>query len=69
MNNIVNALINRVKNLQEFEIYAHIDNHILFDGVIPFDMTIKNNVATFKVFALNKEEAHAQVNNWLKDRV
>lgn len=69
MSNIVNDLINRVKNLREFKIYAHIDGYIMFDGVVPFDVSIKGNIATFKVLALNKEEAQAKVNDWLKDRV
>jgi hypothetical protein len=64
-----NAVINRVRNLKKFEIYYHIDQPIQFNGVIPFDISIKENLATFKVLAATKEEAKSKVDSWLNDRV
>ena len=68
ISNVVDALINRAKQLTEFEIYSYVDGPIQFDGVVPFNISINKNVATFKVFALSKEEAKHQVDEWLKDR-
>lgn len=66
---IANALINRAKGLKEFEVYCYLDEPIRFDGAVPFDISIKENVATFKVLASNKEEAKVKVDEWLKDRI
>ena len=69
--NIINisvAVIKRAKNLQQFKVYSHIDTPIDFNGVVPFDLSIKDNIATFKVYALSKEEAKRQVDEWLKER-
>jgi hypothetical protein len=66
---IAKALINRAKNLQEFEIYSRINEPIYFNGVVPFDISIKDNLATFKVLAVSKEEAKAKVDKWLEDRL
>lgn len=65
---IVDALIDRAKNLQKYEVYSYVDTPIGFDGAVPFDISIKDNIATFKVYALSKEEAKHQVDEWLKDR-
>jgi hypothetical protein len=66
---IANALINRAKNLQEFEVYSQIDSPIYFDGTVPFDIKITNNLAVFKVLAVSKEEAKQKVDQWLEDRI
>ena len=66
--NIADAVIKRAKNLQQFKVYSHIDTPIDFNGVVPFDLSIKDNIATFKVYALSKEEAKRQVDEWLKER-
>jgi hypothetical protein len=66
---IADALINRAKNLQEFEVYSRIDSPIYFDGAVPFDIKINDNLATFKVLAISKEEAKQKVDQWLEGRI
>lgn len=66
---MANDLINRAKNLKRFEIIRELENGIMFDGAVPFD--IKSNGSEFSIytFAATSEEAEAQVDIWLKDRV
>jgi hypothetical protein len=62
-------LINRARNLQRFEVVRELENGIMFDGAVPFD--IKSNGTEFVIysFAVTQEEAEANVDTWLKDRV
>lgn len=62
-------LINRARNLQRFEVVRELENGIMFDGAVPFD--IKSNGQEFSIYAyaVTLEEAEAQVDTWLKDRV
>ena len=62
-------LINRARNLQKFEVVRDLENGIMFDGAVPFD--IKGNGTEFSIYsyAVTQEEAEAQVDLWLKDRV
>ena len=62
-------LINRARNLQRFEVVRDLENGIMFDGAVPFD--IKSNGQEFSIYAyaVTLEEAEAQVDTWLKDRV
>jgi hypothetical protein len=62
-------LINRARNLQRFEVIRELENGIMFDGAVPFD--IKSNGTEFLIysFAVTQEEAEANVDMWLKDRV
>lgn len=67
---MANDLINRARNLKVFEVERDIsDNGILFDGTVPFDIRANRETAWFKVYATTKEEAEAQVDNWLSWRV
>jgi hypothetical protein len=65
---IANALITRVRNLQEFEVRRHINGPLFFNGVVPFDMQINEDCAWFKVLAISQEEAETIVDNWLSTR-
>jgi hypothetical protein len=62
-------LINRARNLQKFEVVRDLENGIMFNGAVPFD--IKSNGTEFSIytFAITQEEAEAQVDTWLQDRV
>jgi hypothetical protein len=66
---MANDLINRAKNLQRFEVVRELENGIMFDGEVPFD--IKGNGTEFKIYAyaITEAEAEAQVDVWLQDRV
>jgi MinD superfamily P-loop ATPase len=64
---IANALINRAKNLQEFEVRRILEKTLSFNGTIPFDMSIKDDCGWFKVFAESQKEAEEIVDQWLID--
>jgi hypothetical protein len=71
MNSIdmANDLINRAKNLKKFEVKRMLENGILFNGTIPFDIKGKDDCYWIYTYAITQEEAEAQVDTWLKDRV
>lgn len=66
---IANALINRAKNLQEFEVRRFIDGPIFFNGSVPFDMSVNEGCAWFRVLAVSQSEAESAVDSWLENRV
>jgi hypothetical protein len=71
MNSIdmANDLINRAKNLKKFEVKRMLENGILFNGTIPFDIKGRDDCYWIYTYAITQEEAEAQVDTWLKDRV
>jgi len=68
MNSIdmANDLIFRAKNLQEFVVETDVPEDFQFNGVIPFDMQIKDSIITAKVMALDFNEAVTQLDNFLE---
>lgn len=51
------AVMNRIKNLTEFEVQVDIPEDFQFDGVVPYDMSISGDKAFVKVVATNIVEA------------
>jgi len=66
---MANDLINRAKNLKKFEVKRMLENGILFNGAIPFDIKGRDDCYWIYAYAVTQEEAEAQVDTWLKDRV
>jgi hypothetical protein len=66
---MANDLINRAKNLKKFEVIRELENGILFNGTVPFDIKGKDDCYWIYAYAVTQEEAEAQVDAWLKDRV
>jgi hypothetical protein len=66
---MANDLINRAKNLKKFEVKRMLENGILFNGTIPFDIKGRDDCYWIYAYAVTQEEAEAQVDTWLKDRV
>jgi hypothetical protein len=66
---MANDLINRAKNLKKFEVKRLLENGILFDGTIPFDIKGRDDCYWIYAYAVTQEEAEVQVDTWLKDRV
>jgi hypothetical protein len=64
---LANNLINRAKNLQEFTVTTKLTGKLRFKGEVPFDMTIKGNVLTAKIYAINIDEANNKLDNFIKD--
>jgi hypothetical protein len=60
-------LIHRAKNLQEFTVEVAVPENFRFNGVIPFDMTIEDNIMKAKVFALDFDEAVARFDKYLSE--
>ncbi len=62
---MANHLIFRAKNLQEFVVETEVPEDFRFNGVVPFDMSIDNNVISAKVMAIDFNEAVATFDKWL----
>ena len=67
MTQTISEIMNRIKNLSEFQIETELPDGFQFHGTVPYDITITDNKATFKVYALNTEEAVEKVNQYLND--
>jgi hypothetical protein len=59
-------LIHRAKNLQEFVVETDVLEDFRFNGTIPFDMQIKDSIISAKVIALDFNEAVAKLNDFLE---
>ena len=60
------ALINRAKNMQEFTVTTEVPEDFRFNGVVPFDINIVDDEIRAKVFAVDFDEAVAQLDKWLE---
>lgn len=58
-------VINRAKNLQEFEVQLPVPPTFTLNGVIPFDMEIVAGQAFITVLAESMDEALATATNYL----
>ena len=63
---MANNLIFRAKNLQEFIVTTDVPEDFRFNGVIPFDIEIKESVIYAKVFGIDFNEAVNKLNDWLE---
>jgi hypothetical protein len=61
-------LIFRAKNLQEFTVTTDLPDDFAFQGVVPFDMSIKDGQIEAKVWAVDFNEAVARLNEFLQNR-
>ena len=58
-------VMERIKNLQEFEVWVDLPDNFQFRGRSPFDIYItNNNVALVKVIAATIEEATEKANDF-----
>jgi len=67
MKSEINNLINKIKNFQYFNVTLDLYQPIPFNGVVPFDIKIKGDIATFKVLAENYDQAEQKVFEYLKE--
>jgi len=63
---IADHFINRAKHLQEFVVETDVPEDFRFNGLIPFDMQIKENVIYAKVYAIDFNEAVMRLNSYLE---
>jgi hypothetical protein len=61
-------LIFRAKNLQEFTVTTELPDDFAFQGVVPFDISIKEDQIEAKVWAVDFNEAVARLNEFLQNR-
>lgn len=64
---IADNLIDRARNMQKFRIVKLQPESFLFNGRVPFDLSIRDNLMTFTVYALNLAEANAIIDKYLDD--
>ena len=63
--NLTNEIIDRAKNTREYLVVTTVPDGFEFMGVVPFDLTIKNNNITAKVLAASQSEAESKFTDWL----
>ena len=59
---ITQQVLDRIMNLKEFTVKIPVNDKWNPNGMVPFDVKIKNGIATVKLPALTKEEAFKKVN-------
>jgi hypothetical protein len=65
--NDINQVMNRIKNLQEFEVIIDIPDEFIFNGTMPFDMIIdRDQSARVLVVAETQQEAEKKVEQFFK---
>jgi hypothetical protein len=60
-NDLTRQVIDRLMNLQEFTVTVPVEDGWLPNGVVPFDIKIKNGFATVTVPALTEAEARSKI--------
>ena len=60
-------LIFRAKNLQEFTVTTELPDDFAFQGVVPFDISIKEGQIEAKVWAVGFNEAVERLNEFLQN--
>jgi len=58
-------VIDRLMNLREFTVSVPVEEGWLPTGVVPFDIKIKNCIATITLPALNEDEARDRVIDYI----
>jgi hypothetical protein len=60
-------LIFRAKNLQEFVVTTEVPENFRFNGLIPFDMSIKDGQIEARVWAVDFNEAVQRLDEFLQN--
>ncbi len=63
---ICDQFINRAKNLNEFVVTTTVPDDFRFNGVVPFDINIKDDEIEAKVWAIDFNEAVERLDQWLE---
>lgn len=62
---MANNLIFRAKNLHEFTVTTEVPDDFRFNGEIPFDLQIKDNIIYARVWAVDFNEAAKRLDDFL----
>jgi hypothetical protein len=65
---IAQALINRVRSLQEFVVETELPEDFAIHGYIPFHITIRDGVLTARVLAPTQQDAQDQVERFIESQ-
>ena len=60
-NDTTKQVMTRLMNLKEFTVTVPVEENWMPNGVVPFDIRIKNGFATVTVPALTQTEAHSKI--------
>jgi hypothetical protein len=63
----ISGVLDRMKNLQRFEVSAQLPDTFDFRGKVPYDMKIRDDEITVVIWAVSLEEAVDRVNRFLDD--
>ena len=63
---MVDALIHRAKNINEFTVTTEVPAGFRFNGVIPFDIQIKDGIIYAQIWALEFDEAVKTFDEYLE---
>jgi uncharacterized protein YkuJ len=69
MAEVIETILNRIKNLRQFEVEVDLPDNFELNGVIPYDVSIKQNKGIFKVYASTLAEARTQINNYVSKNI
>ncbi len=62
------VIMNRIKNLTEYEVQVSVPDNFDFYGTIPYDMSISGDTAWVKVVAESLEEAKLKANEFFEGK-
>ena len=65
----VMEILNRIKNLRQFDIEVDLPDGFHLNGVIPFDMTISQSKGKFKVYADSLTDAKTKVDSFIQRNI
>jgi hypothetical protein len=63
---IFDSTMQKIKKMQVFEIKREVGPNWIPRGTIPFDISARNGIATFKVYAEFLQDAEDQVTQFLE---
>ena len=58
---LTKQVLDRLMNLKEFTVTVPVEDNWLPNGVVPFDIKIKNGFATVTLPALTEDEARSKI--------
>jgi hypothetical protein len=61
----VNTVLERVMNLKTFKVVTELPDEFEFNGRVPYDMSIKDNMVTMHIPALTLAEAKQLADQYL----
>ena len=61
----IKSILDKIIEMKYFDVIIDLEEPLGFNGVIPFDVFIDNDVATFKVLAQSYEDAEQKVFKFL----